>query len=176
MTGGNYPSYIIHDCHDYLFIRPPLGPGQSETVMIWSGLGGFLYFAFPDSFLGGKKNCLGSCAPDKKSHLFQLMLWKPRTLSISSWDQLGPEYYYYLLLFCQGSQNKLSRKQMRRKKTLLAAIAGGLVWQVAEILYVTGTQAGLRQKERKQQALNMWSKTYSLLLVLKISQLKVAQC
>lgn len=65
---------------------------------------------------------------------------------------------------------------MRRKKTLLAAIAGGLVWQVAEILYVIGTQAGLRQKETKQQALDMWSKTYFLLSVLKMPKPKVAQC
>ena len=32
--------------------------------MMWSGLGGFLYFAFPDSFLGGERNCLGSRASD----------------------------------------------------------------------------------------------------------------
>lgn len=64
---------------------------------------------------------------------------------------------------------------MRRKKTLLAVIARGLVWQVAQILYVTGTQAGLKTKKKKK-ALNMWSKADSLLLVLKIAKPKVAQC
>ena len=56
---------------------------------------------------------------------------------------------------------------MRRKKTLLASIAEGLFWQLVEILYVTITQVSLREKETRQQALNMWNKTYSLLLVLK---------
>ena len=65
---------------------------------------------------------------------------------------------------------------MRRKKTLLAVIARGLVWQVAQILYVTGTQAGLKTKKKKKKALNMWSKADYLLLVLKIAKPKVAQC
>lgn len=61
---------------------------------------------------------------------------------------------------------------MRRKKTLLASIAEGQFWQLVEVLYVTSTQVSLREKETRQQALNMWNKTYSLLLVLRKPKVK----
>ena len=70
--------------------------------MIWSGLGGFLYFAFPDSFLGGKRNCLGSYAPDKKKAICSGSLvaqrlkclppmWETRVRSLGWEDPLEKE-------------------------------------------------------------------------------------